>query len=352
MKVRKKANGKYEVRWRDGRDGPHRARTFNLKGDAEKFAARMVRERQLGEALISEDTFADWCATWWERHEGEWEANTERLYAYLINTHIAPYLGSHRLRELTLDLLEDWKAARLRAGAGRGAIAKAVKLLRQVLKAAVATDRISRNPAEHLALPRTAPHDVTVLSPAEVERLRSHLPQGDAALVGVLAYAGLRPGEALALRWTDVAKQLRVRGGKTGARTVCLLGPLARDLAEWRMARGRPADGELVFPRKADEHSVWTRGDWNNWRRRVFGNAALAALGRRPRPYDLRHSFASLLLYEGRSLPYVAEQLGHSVVVCARTYAHVVGELEAGGRRVKAETAIRTARKARLEEAV
>jgi site-specific recombinase XerD len=46
------------------------------------------------------------------------------------------------------------------------------------------------------------------------------------------------------------------------------------------------------------------------------------------RPYDLRHSFASLLLHEGRYVIYVARQLGHGADLTLRTYGHVIEELE------------------------
>ena len=51
----------------------------------------------------------------------------------------------------------------------------------------------------------------------------------------------------------------------------------------------------------------------------------------------------SLLLWEGRSVSYVADQAGHSVATLARDYAGVLEELE-GGERVSAEEAIRAAR--------
>lgn len=61
------------------------------------------------------------------------------------------------------------------------------------------------------------------------------------------------------------------------------------------------------------------------------------------RPYRLRGSFVSLLLWEGRSLTYVAEQAGHSVATLARHYAGVIKELEDQPRVPTAE-AIRHAR--------
>jgi integrase len=62
------------------------------------------------------------------------------------------------------------------------------------------------------------------------------------------------------------------------------------------------------------------------------------------RPYDLRHSFASLLLHEGRSVIYVARQLGHGAQLTMRTYGHVMEELDEAPR-LSAEDAIRAARR-------
>jgi len=45
-----------------------------------------------------------------------------------------------------------------------------------------------------------------------------------------------------------------------------------------------------------------------------------------PRPYDLRHSFASLLLAEGRQPLDVAGQFGHSLAMLLETYAHLMEE--------------------------
>ena len=45
-------------------------------------------------------------------------------------------------------------------------------------------------------------------------------------------------------------------------------------------------------------------------------------------PYTLRHSFRSLLLHEGRSVPYVARQMGHGAQLTLSTYGHVIDELD------------------------
>ena len=85
-------------------------------------------------------------------------------------------------------------------------------------------------------------------------------------------------------------------------------------------------DDALVFP--AADGGEWSANAFEKWRRRVF-TPALRSIGiERGRPYDLRHSFASLLLHEGRSVIYVARQLGHGAELTMRTYGHVIEELE------------------------
>src|SRR5215213_9166576 len=92
----------------------------------------------------------------------------------------------------------------------------------------------------------------------------------DAALLSVLAYGGLRPGETLALRWGDVRDRTLlveraaslgdVTDTKTKAhRTVRLLTPLASDLRERRMAAGRLSTNALICPRSGG--GVWAIAD-------------------------------------------------------------------------------------------
>jgi integrase len=67
-----------------------------------------------------------------------------------------------------------------------------------------------------------------------------------------------------------------------------------------------------------------------------------AGLGR-IRPYDLCHSFVSLLIAEGRSIVEVARQAGHSATMALDTYGRAFDELD-GAERMSAEQAIRKAR--------
>jgi integrase len=224
------------------------------------------------------------------------------------------------------------------------------------LQRAVEWGRIPTNPVRLIRKP-TAKRERAVrpLAPLSVEAMRARLlgqqRMKDATLVCVLAYAGLRPSEALALRWRDiqtrtllVERALTAEGAvkrtKTGqVRSVRLIAPLREDLLAWRREAG---DAVLVFPNSRG--AAWNEDDGRNWRHRVFAPTAEAVGLTRVRPYDLRHSAASLWLHEGRTIIEVATWMGHSGQMALSTYLHVMSDL--GDERISAEDAIRHARAA------
>jgi integrase len=205
----------------------------------------------------------------------------------------------------------------------------------------------STNPVSFVKKPsQKRQHRVRPVHPQQVEAMGEWLTeQGrpeDAALLSVLAYAGLRPGEALALTWGDIGEGVifvstaaslgEQRRTKTlGDRVVAAVDPLSRDLQKHHEASGQPAADALVFP--APDGRLWTDNVYRNWRRRWFKAAALAAGLDGTRPYDLRHSFASLRLAEGWNPVEVAEQMGHAPTMTLDTYGHVIGELRARRRK-------------------
>ena len=109
------------------------------------------------------------------------------------------------------------------------------------------------------------------LSPVTVERMRaptclSSRPPAHATLVSVLAYAGLRPGEAIGLRWHDFGERTllversvafgQLKSTKTAStRSVRLLAPLKTDLLNWRTQTRHGEDLDLIFP--SPDGSPW-----------------------------------------------------------------------------------------------
>jgi site-specific recombinase XerD len=107
---------------------------------------------------------------------------------------------------------------------------------------------------------------------------------------------------------------------------VRLLEALADDIREFRLAASCPQAEALIFPNQ--DGRPWTKNDWDNWRSRNFKRMLEAVGIDDSHPYALRHSFASLLLHEGRSVHCVAKQLGHGARLTLDTYGHVIDELD------------------------
>ncbi|HEX5923889.1 MAG TPA: tyrosine-type recombinase/integrase [Baekduia sp.] len=335
----------YVVRWREG--ARNRQRSFDRRADAQRWDAEVRRRRQNGTLAALDAGAVTLNAyvvdTWTAVYAPMLAPRTREVYAHTYDRHIAPTLGGLALHTITPGVVARWQAAV--APAGHEALVKARTVLSSILSTAAEAELIAINPIRTVRAPRAPMHaEVRPLAPASVEALRAVLSHRDAVLVSLLAYAGLRPGEARTLRWGHVQERTLVIGApKTGKRrTVRLLDPLAADLRAWRMASGRPADDQPVIPRPSDG-AVMSARSFNDWRGATFGPALTAAGLAGARPYDLRHSFASLLLHEGRSVIYVARQLGHNARYTLGTYGHVIDELD-GQPQVSAEDAIRAAR--------
>jgi integrase len=359
MKMRRKTKTVWRVHWREG--SHHRTRHFNRKADAVLYDADVKRRKQLGDLhtlTANRQTLAEYAQEWFQLYAIPNLAQaTQRSYATLWDAHALKRVGGYQLRELTPETITRFRNQLEHAGVGPASTRRTLILLQGMLERAVEWQRITTNPAKAVKKPKQARKQaIRPLAPTTIEHMRRHLLTKkrlrDATLISVLAYAGLRPGEALALTWNHIQDHTilveraiafgEVKDTKTGQRrTVLLLAPLAHDLAEWRLASGRPAGNTLVFPGRNGE--PWTDDAWRSWRRKVFQPAATAAGAPEATPYHLRHSYISLLIAEGMSVVEVARQAGHSPTITLTTYAHIIDEL-ARHKRCSAEAEIRQAR--------
>jgi hypothetical protein len=90
--------------------------------------------------------------------------------------------------------------------------------------------------------------------------------------------------------------------------------------------------------------AFWNDGAWQSWHRGAWHPACAVASIENARPYDLRHSFVSLLIHERHSVVGVARQAGHSPTMTLDVYAHVLDEFDIV-ERVSAEDQIAQARR-------
>ena len=356
------------VRWYDsGRGSAKRTRTFDRRKDAEFFETSLRRARQLGqlssEVIGSGATLEEFLVEWWDTYAvTHLRPGTLATYTYLLDKWIVPYLGRKRLRDINRETIDGYAAALRADGAGVPTVNRTLGVLQGAFHRAVAWRRLQWNPVLGVRrLTHVRDEAIDARTPETVEAIRRHLEPGDATLVSVLAYEGLRPGEAFALQWRDVVDdrgrarpRLLVQRAVSGeqlsttksqrARQPELFKPVANELVDLYLAAGQPSPFELVF---GDSEGGYHRRQ--NWRQRVWIPALESAGVAYFRTYDLRHTCATLLLYEGRTVNEVAEHLGHADPgFTARTYAHVMSDASKH-RRVPISRAITTARRPQVD---
>ena len=382
---------RYKVRWLDHEAEQHRSRVFLTKDEAQRFEAQLLTARLPGGSSQGRGdvTLAELMDEFWKHERAELSPNTQRTLLNWWNVHLdhAVYGISNRTLQELVDrpkILDDFVAA-LRSNTGPEAVKRTVDLLKRLLATAVRWRWIEHSPAEGIRLKARSGKGTrgrkVVLGPTQVEALRGHVAgagatrrdatkvMNDLGLISVLAYSGLRPGEALFLRFEDVREDaLMVQGAvalgeekdtKTGhGRRAPLLPVVREELLNLKAARAAH-DDDLIFPAAAGG-GVWTEHDWRNWRRRVFTASCRAVAVQRADcrqldravPYALRGSAASLLLRGGgaRNPARVARQMGHSLRVLFSHYADEIEEF-ADAEPVDADTEIKRARASEIARA-
>lgn len=235
--------------------------------------------------------------------------STAAKYDSALRLHILPRLGDKQLHQITTRDALDLQAAL----SSTAAIANtATMVLLRVLKVA----RLLGFKTLPVERPRgfREPQRMRFLAAEERERLTRVLrrePSIAARLIELILMTGLRRGEALKLRWSEVDLErglLALASTKTG--------PSIRALPEPAVALlgSLPRSSEWVFPGSAG-HFTFLGRFWN----RARAAAQLPDL----RIHDLRHDFASRAVAAGVPLYTVSKLLGHTNPSTTARYAHL-----------------------------
>jgi integrase len=238
----------------------------------------------------------------------------------MLNGWILPQLGAKKVKDLRPADVDALHAKITKSGA-RTRANRVVGLLSAMLTMAVRWEYVERNVARGLGVRNPETSRRRYLSAAEVARLSAALAEcasGDAAdAVRLLLLTGARKTEVAAMRWAEVdlaagtwsrpANRLKQRRPHDVPLGAAALEILAR--------RRAAAATEYVFPAPRRQGHLDIRATWAS----VRGAAGLDDV----RLHDLRHSFASILVSSGASLPLIGALLGHSNPNTTARYAHL-----------------------------
>jgi integrase len=211
-RVRKGKDGKPVVSWRlryRAANGKERSKTFDRKVDAERYGALIEADKARGQWLdpeLAKKRYGDWVLEWIGPSSVDLKPKTVYGYEMIMRLRVLPTFADVPLGRITSLDVQAWIAEIVEDGYSSSTVRNTFNLFTKSMRAAVDAGFIGRNPCLGTALPKLgSAHEVwRILTPQEIESLAANVPERHRdrtrALILVLAYGGLRWGEAVALR--------------------------------------------------------------------------------------------------------------------------------------------------------
>lgn len=294
-------------------------------------------------------TAGDYLEAWLKRQEKHLKASTYDGYRKIVNYHLIPEFGRIRLADLKRTTVRDWLD---KLDCTNKRLANIQSVLRKAFDDAVDDELIAANPLYGWTYRKQEgpkeEDDIDPFTPDEQRAIIDALPDQAANLVRFAFWSGLRTSELVALDWGDVdwrrgvvvvrkaltqtAEAMEDTKTRSSRREVKILPPALAALESQKAFTFLAGKEVFQDPRHGERwvgdspiRIVWTR-------------ALKKAKVRYRKPYQTRHTYASMMLSAGEHPMWVARQMGHSNVnTTTRSYGRwmPLADPEAGGKAVE-----------------
>lgn len=336
--IRQLPSGRWQARYRNGEGAMRSAEdTFGTKAEADQWLATTQHELRSGKWVnpdLGDISVAEWSVEWL-RMQMHLKPKSRYGYESLLRSRLLPELGDLPVRHLRTSHIQSMVASFQLEGLSASRTRQAVALLSQILDAAIADGLIRSNPCRAVRQPRLPEREMRAFTAAEVDRIADAITPAYRSLVHVLAYGGLRWGEAAGLTRASVdpgARRLRIaRSIEVGGelfigttkthqqRGVVLPTFLWADLAAHLEHNVDDDPDAILFPAATGGFLRYSNFIGRHWQ------PALSKAGVDPCGlHVLRHTCASLLAAAGAPVKAIQVQLGHaSAEMTLNRYSHL-----------------------------
>lgn len=337
--MRKRGTNRWEISIelpRDPKTGKRRRHWETVHGTKRQAAARLAELAQHllhGGGAPTSMTVKEWLEEWLRQHQAEVRATTFERTERIVKNALIPAFGHFRLSQLKPASISRTYARWREEGVKPSTVRTRHQVLARALRDAVRLELLPYAPTDRVRQPR-AERRVPRIEPETMRKIvdsLSSLPPMIRAFFTLIAYTGLRRGEAAGLQWSDVdleGRTITIRRNltatpsravvihepktKAGTRVVPLAEPAAEALREWRRVQleMRLAAG----PEWKGDDWVFTEADglkspetftmsWVRHARKIGVDLRL---------HDLRHGAATLMAAAGVPPRVIADLLGHA----------------------------------------
>lgn len=297
---------------------------------ARQRAAELLREISAGadpattlrETKLRQTTFNETADEFMKLHGPKLKATTQATYGYLFKIQLRPAFGTRTLADITkADVARFHTKWARKPRTANHALALLSKLMSWAEDHGLRPD--GTNPCLGIERFREIKRE-RFLSADELERLGEAMRIAENAMtenafvlaaIRILLFTGARLSEILTLQWSFVDldhRLLRLPDSKTGSKAILLNEPAVQVLKRLPRIKGNP----YVLPgHVTGQHLVNIRDAWQ----RLCAEARIEDC----RVHDIRHSFGTMAVDAGGSLPLIGRLLGHSQPQTTARYAHV-----------------------------
>jgi integrase len=190
-------------------NGKRRTKTFKKKSEAEDWLTDQKRSRNSGQntyAAHPKLTVAEFMDSWLLAKYGTEESSTKRFYGNAIRIHIVPAFGKIKASLLSSKAIENHLRDMAARGAGEGTIKSVRAALSVAYSDAVRHGDLPRNPVTNVVMPNVQAKPTKPIPKKDWDKIQLEAAKDPYMLarIEVGGYEGLRPGEVLGLKWSDL----------------------------------------------------------------------------------------------------------------------------------------------------
>lgn len=347
---KKSGKNTYTVSWLTNEyvNGQRRRKTksgFTSKSSAEKFLRKMLDEVDEGfQRENSNIALSKYLINWLNTYSCStgMAENTINGYRVNIENHILPCIGHIKLDCLSPDDIDLLIVNMSNKGLSRTSQRYVLATLRKALNTAVKRRIISFNPISCVDLPKPSKFHSNVLNTEQLQVLFSAcLEDFEYLPILLIITFGLRRGEALGLKWSDIDFKYKTifiqrtatpaKGGykfspcksQESIRKLILPDFLVSYLLTWKEKQKPCSDDEFIFTNSNGKLIPAMRINRNL--SRLLAKYELPII----RVHDLRHSWATMMLSKEIHPKIVSSMLGYSdISITMNLYSHMLTDMQ------------------------
>jgi len=324
------------------------SKTASTKREAERVSAALLAEvGKGGYCKPAKITLKAHLEQWLDGHvRSTVSPSTHELYRIMAQKHLIPALGAIPLHQLSPQHIQALYADKLQQGKSPRTVQLIHVCLHKALDGAVRTGMLARNPLDFVDPPKAERREMKTMTEDDISRFLNEARKGEYySLFYVLLFTGVRRGEALSVRWSDIdllgcqlsiSRTMQFLNNKVMFKTpktassrrqialtpsTCVVLRVHREAQDaLRLSLGLAPLGndDLVFA-NYDGKPYLPNTITHAWIR-LTRRCGMDGI----RLHDARHTHASLMLKNGTSPKVIQERLGHaSFSTTMNLYAHV-----------------------------